>query len=60
MNLGEEIATDAFLMFDKWREMFAPKDFDGDELAMAMLYTQAPWEQHAAAARAAGIKPPSA
>lgn len=56
---GEEITSEAFRMFEKWREMFAPKDFDGDVLALAMLYIQAPWEQLAEAARAAGLKPPS-
>lgn len=58
MTPGEQATSDAFKMFDKWCEMFKPDDFDGDVLALAMLYTQAPWEQHAEAARAAGLKPP--
>lgn len=58
MAAAEQTVTDAFKMFDKWCEMFAP-DFDGDVLALAMLYTQAPWEQHTEAARAAGLNPPA-
>ncbi len=55
---GEETQAEAFKMFDKWCEMFAPKDFNGDTLDLTLLYVEAPPEQHKAAAEAAGLEDP--
>lgn len=55
---GEQIQAEAFKMFEKWCEMFAPADFDGDTLDLTVLYLDAPPEQHKAAAEAAGLKDP--
>jgi hypothetical protein len=54
---GLEIQEQAYRMFDKWTELFAPEP-DLDILELAVLYAAAPPEQHAAAAKAAGIQSP--
>lgn len=54
---GCEIEAEAFRMFEKWKELFAP-DYDGDILELVAVYATAPPEQHAAACRAACVMPP--
>ena len=57
MTAGYEIADDAFRMFEKWKEMFFPDD-ERDLVELAIDYARAPPEQHEAAAKAIGLKPP--
>lgn len=56
---GLQIQAEAFRMFEKWRNIYHP-DYDGDILDLVTLYMEAPPEQHAVAAKQAGIKPPDA
>ena len=54
---GLAIQAEAFRMFESWRNIYAP-DHEGDILELVTLYMDAPPEQHATAARVAGIRPP--